>query len=810
MYNDGVITNEFTGYYDGVAGEYIYPAAPQNFIIVFDNFYLSSDDGDFDASGITITTETGQAEDITIGNAPSAVLSATMLNPSGLMESLTWGWGKTYIGVVTASTGIDLSASPTKTYAKKGTTIYRMTATTAYAGSASASISGQPMSIIVESDGKAWFYTDTNAYYYNGNTIATATPTDFNAAKGRYKDGKGILLDANSLPITKWTITDADGKAATEETYTYVPMGVFDFSNIDAFGITFGVEAYDKMTLLDADATAWAAAIDYTIPKTLSQLVTAIGSQLGITTTISASAVNTSLSWSVNPITSYSVTYRQLIKWLAEAMGCNARMTRTGDLELYTYGPTTTPVASITADTIVSNTRIRARYTVPQITMVYCYTTVGASYTSGSAGSNYYLVGNPFIDPSDTPGITPLTDLGTLLHTIPAYYPVTICVACADPRIDAGDYISVGTTDGTSPFTIPVMHRSLTWNGTCSTRISANGNQVRTIPSSMENTDLSSMVDSNPSSVINKIQAVGIDADWITAGKISDRQHKNYWNLETGDFVITDGIITATYTETIDHSEYSQEDLDILDDLSSPTSDPLTPEQKLKYDIDGSGLIDEDDYNRIEWMITNGQDITRTITTTIDPRTSDKAIRITTSVPATGSVPAHVIESYYSGAKTQSSTVYCDRVVFSGDTHATMIANEYDEEVSIGQPSIRPWGHSEDDVSVPNDSWKTVNDVDLPPGMWYITAVARFTQSATGRRMVCISTDKDTTPNGHPGTPVDPGLIASVAACSGSRTSAMCCGPLYLSQATHLYMNCYQNSGGSKGTLISLKIVRLV
>lgn len=306
------------------------------------------------------------------------------------------------------------------------------------------------------------------------------------------------------------------------------------------------------------------------------------------------------------------------------------------------------------------------------------------------------------------------------------------------------------------------------------------------------------------------IQTGELIASIIKAGILSDTQGKNSWNLDTGALTITDGVITASYTEAIDHSDYSQEDLDILDELSSPTSDPLTPAQKLKYDIDGTGLIDDNDYNRIEWMITNGQDITRTITTTIDPRTSDKAIRITTSVPATGSVPANVIESYYSGAKTQSATVYCDRVVFSGDTHATMIASEYDEEISIGQPSIRPWGHSEDDVSVPNDSWKTVNDVDLPPGMWYITAVARFTQSATGRRMVCISTDKDTTPNGHPGTPVDPGLIASVAACSGSRTSAMCCGPLYLSQATHLYMNCYQNSGGSKGTLISLKIVRLV
>ena len=300
------------------------------------------------------------------------------------------------------------------------------------------------------------------------------------------------------------------------------------------------------------------------------------------------------------------------------------------------------------------------------------------------------------------------------------------------------------------------------------------------------------------------IQTGELVASIIKAGILSDALGRNSWNLDTGALTITDGVITATYTETISHSDYSQADLEILEELSSPTSDPLTPAQKLKYDIDGTGLIDEDDYNRIDWMITTGNDIQRTITTTIDPRTSDKAIRITTSVPATGNTPASVIESYYSGAKTQSSTIYCDRVVFSGDTHATMIASEYDEEVSIGQPSIRPWGHSEDDVVVQNDTWQKVNDVDLPPGMWYITAVARFTQSATGRRMVCVSDTPDS------GTPIVQGLMGTFAAASGARTTAICAGPIYLSQTTHLYMNCYQNSGGSKGTLISFTCMRMV
>ena len=90
MYNDGGVTdNLFTGYYDSVAQEYVYPDAHQNFVIRFTDFYLSADDGDFTADGITISSEVCQSEDITIGNAPAQVLTATMLNPDGLMGSLT-------------------------------------------------------------------------------------------------------------------------------------------------------------------------------------------------------------------------------------------------------------------------------------------------------------------------------------------------------------------------------------------------------------------------------------------------------------------------------------------------------------------------------------------------------------------------------------------------------------------------------------------------------------------------------------------------------------------------------------------------
>ena len=96
MYSGGPSSATFTGYYDNVEQEYVYPSARQHAVIAFNGFFLSALDGDFTTDGLSISTQTGESTDITIGNAPSAVLNATMLNPNGLMETLTWGDGTVY------------------------------------------------------------------------------------------------------------------------------------------------------------------------------------------------------------------------------------------------------------------------------------------------------------------------------------------------------------------------------------------------------------------------------------------------------------------------------------------------------------------------------------------------------------------------------------------------------------------------------------------------------------------------------------------------------------------------------------------
>ena len=505
MYSDNTFDNLFTGYESG--GEYIYPTAAQNLAITFSGFYLSALDGDFSTDPVTITSETGEAEDITIGNAPAKVLTAQMLNPFGTMESLTWGDGTVYIGCVTSSATADTYSSlPCHVYVNS--IHYGINASgNARRGSTTYTLGGTPMAVIANSTGTdVLFITDTKIGRYNGSFSVVSTPTDaqaFMAAKCRqYADPMGIALDANGCPAVFNDVT-----ASTKTTYGYVPMGVFDFSNVDAYGITFGVEAYDKMTLFDADATDWVNNLDFTTPKTLSTLISELMTEMGLTCTVDASAVNTSVTWSENPITNYAVTYRQVLKWLAEAIGCNVRMSRTGTVEFVAFH--STPVGNtITLDTIVGNSRTKGRYTVPVVTKVICYNTVGAGYEDGTSGSDYYVVANPFIDPSG--GLAPVTALLGLIDDIPAYYPTAVVNAYSDPRIDAGDFVTVTDMDGNTTFNVPVMHQTLQWNGMCTTQYVADGRQVRTVPDSLEGTGLSEVVSTNPAAVVNMIMAKGI------------------------------------------------------------------------------------------------------------------------------------------------------------------------------------------------------------------------------------------------------------------------------------------------------------
>ena len=814
MYNDGVITNEFTGYYDAEEGEYISPSGHQNLLIKFPTFYLSADDGDISDSGVTISSETGEAEDITIGNAPAKVLTATMLNPVGLMEGLTWGEGTVYIGVATATEAYDSDA---EVYAKKGTAEYAIRDTQIVPPTGTAiSYDGEPTAIVVSNDGTAWFYTDTKAYYYDGSAVAEATQSDaFTLHKYQNLSGVGILLDANGLPLTTWK----DGES---NTYTYVPMGVYDFSGVDAHGITFGVEAYDRMTLFDTDATDWVASLDFTTAKTLSTILSELMTEMGFSGnySVSASAVNGSLTYTENPITAYAVTYRQILRWIAEAMGCNARMSRTGGVELYTFDSTS--VQTITPYTIISNTRTKARYTVPQITEVVCYDTLGMNYASGSEGVPYYIAANPFLTGLDT-SVTPLTNICTLLRGVPVYYPSAIGQMYADPRLDTGDFVTIQTTDGTTAYVVPVMRQTLHWGGVCEATLVASGNQTRAVPSDL--------IDNNLSTTVNGRKILeGVDAKRIT---VLDANEDVLFNADAdtdevyiAGFTVENDKFTHSLTQEMSgHDGYNETYTTYVGnyDVQTYYYGYRFPTGETPYQYNDFTSVQHDEI----YMVDNDQD---------NPDYPDNS-RIARFTPGMG---------FFSGEKgavtIRTKSTGSNPVGFTAPRIGVYydVANGYGLDLSGGSTSIRAWdgtnsakmsasdgivlsdgtytktitasgptvegGNSSSDTSVPNNTVTELASFDIDePGTYIITATARFASNATGARRFCIRTGDVAGIS----TNLVRELQAYVAAASGATTCVNLCGIQTFNSSSTLHLYVQQHSGGSLGTSWAWHYVRL-
>lgn len=781
MYNDGGVTdNLWTGYYDSQAQEYVYPDAHQNFVIKFDDFYLSADDGDFTSDGVTITSEVCQTEDITIGNAPAKVLSATMLNPDGLMESLTWGDGTAYIGVVTATAAADTYSSlPCHVYVNS--IHYGIDSSgNARRGSTTYTLGGSPVAVIANVDGSdVLFITDTKIGRYNGSFGVVTTPTAaqaFLAAKCQgYNTPLGIALDANGCPTV---FNDVSGN--TKDTYTYIPMGVYDFSNVDAYGITFNAEAYDKMTLFDADATDWVASLDFTTPKTISGIITELMTEMGMTASVSASAVNTTLSFSANPITAYSCTYRQILKWLAEGIGCNVRIGRTGTVEFWVYSGSS-PVATIRPDIIISNTRTKARYTVPQITEVVCYDTLGYNYSSGSSGVPYYIAANPFLQGLDS-DTTPLSNLLTLIRGgVPVYYPANVSVACSDPRIDTGDWVTVNTTDGTSPYAIPIMRQTLNWNGTCKANYTASGNQQRAVPSDLVENNLSTTV--NGRKILN-----GVDAKRIT---VLDEDENVLFNADTE-------------TDEVDIAGFTVRDGDFYAHGEEPSSDFPGRNDSLYTTISHWAVEMETD----QWEDDNGTPVLRlhqgyfdsdgiSFTKNGTPfRTAKVEPGFSGVTGDAGSIRLSANDGeieIYNKAQTQRAYVRPAEITLEDGT--------YTKTITADGPAVT---YDTGNTTVPTGTGFTeCTNFTLTPGTWLISCQANFDSNATGYRRAVLSSTSAS------GSSVSRTLQGSNAAVNGTYTMIHFASVLKVSANTTYYLNACQTSGANRTCSWGYTYVRL-
>ena len=251
--------------------------------------------------------------------------------------------------------------------------------------------------------------------------------------------------------------------------------------------------AQDQMQKFDAIATDWFDSLDFDNGITLSQILFSMVDSLGVRLDddTTNNLVNGSHVYTARPFDADSLTYRDVLGWIAGAAGGNARFDRNGFLTIryFNYALTSTPSGessivgyAVVGDAVLgdgisnyyqfNNTTLGggifsldiAEYAVKQINKLIVKSAENDFGTIVGTGTNAYeLVSNPFMFGETTNSILPrATNVYNVVARLEPYNPITI-TAMADWSIEAGDIIYVVTSNGN--YVLPIFQQQIVWNG---------------------------------------------------------------------------------------------------------------------------------------------------------------------------------------------------------------------------------------------------------------------------------------------------------------------------------------------------------
>lgn len=251
--------------------------------------------------------------------------------------------------------------------------------------------------------------------------------------------------------------------------------------------------ARDQMQKFDAIATDWFDSLDFDNGITLSQILFSMVDSLGVRLDddTTNNLVNGSHVYTARPFDADSLTYRDVLGWIAGAAGGNARFDRNGFLTIryFNYALTSTPSGessivgyAVVGDAVLgdgisnyyqfNNTTLGggifsldiAEYAVKQINKLIVKSAENDFGTIVGTGTNAYeLVSNPFMFGETTNSILPrATNVYNVVARLEPYNPITI-TAMADWSIEAGDIIYVVTSNGN--YVLPIFQQQIVWNG---------------------------------------------------------------------------------------------------------------------------------------------------------------------------------------------------------------------------------------------------------------------------------------------------------------------------------------------------------
>lgn len=307
----------------------------QKALLIFSDCVFTDDDISVE-NGIEFQDYFNAETDLSIGQALSNEISFTLFNDDRLLNNYEFGDFIATIGVHIETTTyqqfypvsvVTITGNQKNTWS--GENEYPFVRRNGQPVQAQPSF---PVKALLAYDNKVWAFGINGQYaVYNDATGANITQSNpvnsFMRAKAKkYWQSKGIFYNKNNRMLYIYEKGDC-------KRYEFVPLGKFVAERPNAPDmIQIRMTCHDQMEKFEKDMPS-AGELGISYPTTISNLYVNMCNKVGVPYATST-FINSSAVISSEPDDFESTTMREVIKWIAEASGSNARFNRDGVLEL--------------------------------------------------------------------------------------------------------------------------------------------------------------------------------------------------------------------------------------------------------------------------------------------------------------------------------------------------------------------------------------------------------------------------------------------------------------------------------------------
>lgn len=255
---------------------------------------------------------------------------------------------------------------------------------------------------------------------------------------------------------------------STNEVWVVCPMGVYILDRPASLRKKMvSVSGFDQMSKLDVICDSWWNGLDWSAGVARTDILDGIATQVGLkASTRSASyMLNRTVTYYEAPFAAVQMTYRDILKKLAEATGTIARFDRNGYLDMWWFATASISGNTVTIDTdTVGNTCLSievAEFPAANIDKLLILTEDTADVDHGTGDNVYTICNNLLIGKGNAALIkTRTAPIFTRLNAIPVYNPISGRFIW-DWSLEAGDIINI-VRDGTT-YALPIFQQQLTW-----------------------------------------------------------------------------------------------------------------------------------------------------------------------------------------------------------------------------------------------------------------------------------------------------------------------------------------------------------